>query len=628
MTTQNRSRRASAVASFPWLTVEISLWGLLLLISLGLRLLRLDAAPLNSTEAYDALAAWRFAHGQGAPTTTGYSPLLFSAQWFTFLVFGANDLVARLLPALAGTLLTLAPALLHHQLGRLGALAAAALLTISPTALTLSRTASGDVLVALSALLCTVGLLHFLSNHQSPITNLQYPISNTLSPYLLPLGLALMLVSSPLAYSALIALGAALLLVTLIDVQGRAQIKRGWATFRAFPNAPLYMLGVFLGSFVLLSTAFGWHFGGVAAAADLLPQWVDGFVRWPDSVNLVYPAFILAFYEPLILLMGGVGVVIATFQGNAGSLFMALWSVVALLLALIRPGRGPGDILLVLVPLACLAGLALDMLVEGLRRRGHWLNEGLYVAVSLPLWAYLVINLVTYSSRSGQYSDINLLFLRLSMPTYLSLVIATAFLLLVLAVGIGLVQGFGPALRGLGLSTTLALFLFTISTAWGVSQNRPADPREPLVLEPTATEVRLLRDTLSRVSSERQGDAHAIDLTLLTDDLALQWALRDFRQAHVAALSETPSLTSAVIAPQALGTPPLAGTYVGQSFPVRRRWETDGLACSWNPVQIGFDQARQLDCSSLVDWLVFRRSRERPAEDRVVLWLRHELVNR
>jgi 4-amino-4-deoxy-L-arabinose transferase-like glycosyltransferase len=629
MTTQNRSRRASAVASFPWLTVEISLWGLLLLISLGLRLLRLDAAPLNSAEAHDALAAWRFAQGQGAPTTTGYSPLLFSAQWFTFLVFGGNDLIARLLPALAGTLLTLAPALLRRQLGRLGALAAAALLTISPTALTLSRTASGDVLVALGTLLCTVGLFHFLTNHTTnEAANTQSPISNTLSPYLLPLGLALMLVSSPLAYSALIALGAALLLVTLIDLQSRDQIRRGWAAFRTLPNAPLYMLGVFLGSFVLLSTAFGWHFGGVAAAADLLPQWLDGFVRWPDSVSLIYPAFILVFYEPLILLVGGVGVVIATVRGNARSLFMALWSVVALLLALIRPGRGPGDILLVLVPLACLAGLALEMLVEGLRRRGHWLNEGLYLIVSLPLWAYLVINLVTYSSRSGQYSDINLLFLRLSMPTYLSLVIATAFLLLVLAVGIGLVQGFGPALRGLGLSTTLALLLFTISAAWGVSQSRPADPREPLVLEPTATEVRLLRDTLSRVSIERHGAAHAIDLTLLTDDPALKWALRDFRQAHVTAVSETPSLTSAVIAPQTLGTPPLAGTYVGQSFPVRRRWETDSLACSWNPVQIGFDQARQLDCSSLVDWLVFRRSREHPAEDRVVLWLRHELVGR
>jgi predicted membrane-bound mannosyltransferase len=462
MTIQNRSRRASIATSFPWLTTEISLWGFLLLISLGLRLLHLDAAPLNATEARDGLAAWHFAQGQGAPATTGYSPLLFSAQWFSFLVFSANDLTARLLPALAGTVLTLAPALLRRQIGRLGALAAGALLAISPTALTLSRTASGDVLVALGALLVTAGLFHFLTYHPPDEgANTQY----SLFTYLLPLGLALMFVSSPLAYSALIALGAALMLVALIDPQNRDRLKQTWAALSALSNWPLYMLGVFLATFVLLSTAFGWHFGGLAAAADLLPQWLDGFVRWPDSLSLTYPAFILVFYEPFILLAGGIGLVIATVRGNAPSLFVALWSIVALLLALIRPGRGPGDVLLVLVPLVCLAGLTLEALVEGLRRKGHWLNEGLYLIISLPLWAYLVINLTTYSSRPGQYSDVNLLFLRLSLPTYLSLVIATAFLLLVLAVGIGLMQGFGPALRGLGLSTMSVLLIYTISTS-------------------------------------------------------------------------------------------------------------------------------------------------------------------
>ena len=157
MTSKNHSRQADAVTPLPWLTIEFTLWGLLLLAALGLRLLRLDAAPLSTIEARDALAAWRFATGGGAPTTTGYSPALFSGQWFIFLIFGASDLAARLLPALAGGGLVLTPVLLRQHLGRLGALAAGTLLALSPTALTLSRSASGDVLVALGALLCVAG---------------------------------------------------------------------------------------------------------------------------------------------------------------------------------------------------------------------------------------------------------------------------------------------------------------------------------------------------------------------------------------------------------------------------------------------------------------------------------------
>ncbi len=625
MTAKRQACQVDLPGPFPWLTVEIGLWALLLFISLGLRLLRLDAAPLNAVEARDALAAWRFSQGQGEPQALGYSPLLFSAQWFTFLVFGANDVTARLLPAVAGTALTLTPALLRQHFGRIGALAAGTLLTLSPTALTLSRTASGDVLVALGTLLCTVGLGLFLEDRlDSETLNTQCrPLSTTV--FFAPVGTALMLVSSPLAYSALLSVGIALLLIALADPQNRKRLRRGWTALRTMPRLTSYLLAALLGSLVLLSTGFAWHFEGLAAASDLLPQWLAGFVRWPDSPSLIYPVLILLFYEPLIALVGGVGVALAFVRGNPHSLFTALWSIAALLLALIRPGHSAGDVLLVLVPLACLAGLALEALFQGLRRRGHWLNECLYLVVSAPLWAYLAINLATYSSRSGSYTYINLPVINISLPTYVSLVGVAVLLLLVLAMGIGFVQGPGPALRGLGLSM-LALLLYTISTSWGVSQTRPADPRELLMLEPTATEVQLLRESLARASIERYGDAHAIDVTMLTDDPVLNWVLREFRAVRVTDLTETPSRTLAVIAPTTLGTPPLGGSYIGQSFPLRRRWRTDSLACGWIQAQTPFDQMPQFECGSLVEWLGFRRSRDRPVEEQVVLWLRQDLA--
>jgi hypothetical protein len=388
-----------------------------------------------------------------------------------------------------------------------------------------------------------------------------------------------------------------------------------------------HALSLLLLSAVLLSTTFAWHFGGLGAAAALFSQWLNDFVRWPDSPSFGYPGLILVFYEPLTLFLGGVGLALVAFRRNRYTLFMSLWSVLALALALIRPGHGPGDVVLVLLPLACLGGTTVFALIEGLRRAGHWLNEGLFLAVSGALWAYLLLNLGIYSSRPAQYTQLDLLFINLSLPTFLISGMATALLLLVLAVTIGLVQGSESALRGLAVSALLPLLLFTIATAVGVSQNRPADPRELLVLEPTATEVRLLKESLTRLSVERQGGTFAIDLTLLADDSALAWVLRDFQDARFTAAVDTSASTAAIVAPYIPGSPLLGEEYVGQTFPLRRRWRPESLKCSWDRVQLGLDQVHQLDCSTLMQWFVYRRGTERPLEEHVVLWLRQDVFS-
>ncbi len=634
---EDKTRRTNSAIPFPWLTLEIALWGLLLALALGLRLLRLDAAPLNAAEARGALAAWRFADGQGAPLGGDYSPALFSGQWFAFLMLGASDQVARLWPALAGAGLVLAPALLRKQLGRWGALIAGFLLALSPTALTLSRTATGDVLAALGALLCAAGLWRWVDRPQH---------DKTPAMYLLPLGLALVLASSPLAYSALFSLGIALLLL-LTETKTRARLLSSWMAFRATPDLARYALGVLAGGLALISTAFAWNMGGLGAAAHLLTEWLQGFVHWPDSPSLLYPLLILFVYEPLILLTGLVGMFLAAQRASrpqdpehATARFMALWSIAALALALIRPGHGPGDTLLVLVPLACLGGLALDELIRAQRPLGgqrplgvggpsSWLNTGLFIAISMPLWFHLLLNLTNYARRSTQYINLNLLSTQIALPTFLSLALLSLVLLLVLLVVGSAAQGAEPTLYDLGVSTLLALLLFTVSAAWNVSQNRPADPREPLVLEPTAPEIRLLTSTLARLSSERHKDDHAIDLSVLSDDPALAWELRNFYQARFIEAAGGALSTSTIITHYSLGTPELGEQgYIGQTIPLRRRWEAGGLNCRWYTPPDQPDPVRQLDCSALVQWLVFRRSPTQPAQEQVVLWLRQDLVTR
>jgi hypothetical protein len=673
-------------SALPWLTVEVSLWGLLLAISLVVRLLHLDAAPLNHDEAQGALAALRFARGEGAAAGIAYSPLLFAAQWLSFGLFSASALTARLLPALAGMALTLAPFLLRRQIGRIGALAAGLLLALSPTALTLSRTGSGDILVALGALACAAGLAHVLTGpairrvatsregedgqEPAPETalaqvtpaerdfvparetffqtghqgahNLPAPAHDTALiemsrpdrvpagtayatrlTYLIPVGLALMLVSGPLAYSALLSLGLAMLLLALADAQGRSRLARTFERLRAASQVGLQLLATFLGTFVLLSTAFGWNLAGLGAAAALLPEWAGGFVHWADSLSPAYPALVLVLYEPLILFLGGAGVVLSTLRANnRTALMMGLWSIVALLLALFRPGHTAGDVLLVSLPLAVLAGVALQALWDSLQRWGEWRIEGLFLALSLPLWAYLALNLTMYTSRPAQYAALPLLVATVAVPSRLILALTALILQLILTVTFGYLLGRRAAVRGIGVSLCLALLVYTLSAGWGVSQNRPADPREPLLNQPTAPEIRLLEQTLTRYSLERTKDAYAAEVTVLADDPALAWSLRDFRQVHFVDLVEPPIAGDVVIAPLQPQVPPWGTDFAGQVFTLRRQWSAREPGCAWIGAQTNLGREYELDCHTLADWLLFRRGSTPGAVEQVVLWVR------
>jgi hypothetical protein len=618
--------RIATRAPFDWLSIEVALWALLLGVSLALRFVRLDVAPLSSSEAQDALAAWRFAQGQGAPTSTGYSPVLFAGQWLSFVLASANEWTARLLPALAGTFLVATPALLRDQLGRISALWTGVLFALSPTALFLSRFASGDILVALGAMLCIGGMGRLVAQTRTtqPSSGQQLAQSMVVGAS----GLALMLAAGPLGYSATITIVLALGLLAIIDPVSRDQLSATWAWIRQTPNLTYYGLGSFAAVFVVLSTAFSWHYGGLAAAADLVSQWLSGFVRWSDSLGPGYPGALLVTYEPLILFTSIAGVVLAAKRRAPMPRFFALWSLLALVLSWLRPGRGPGDVLLVLLPLACLGGMALAHLTDSTRRHGHWANEGLFLAVTLPLWIYLLINLANYTSQPGEYSQFSLVVIRVSLPTFLSLAIVSGFMVLVIAAGIGFVYGPASAMRGLALSATVALFVYTAATSIGLTQNRANDPRELVVRDPTASETRLMVETLAHISNKRSGDDHAIDVTVLSDDPALSWLLRDFKQARVTEPSGAPSSASIVVAPQTLGTPALGDEYFGQSFPLRRHWAPQSIGCQWNQVQLGVEQVTQLDCNALASWLIYRRSPDPPTEEKVVVWLRKDLAGR
>ena len=553
------------------------MWIIIVVLALALRLTHLDVAPLNASEAREAMLAWRV--GQSFQTAN-YSPLLLAANTLLFTVCGASDALARLWPALFGSVLALTPFLLRRRIGRVGALAAGLYLTLSPTALLASRQLDGAVVAAVGAMAFLGGLVSFRDTDRRSWL------------ILAAAGLALALTSSPTAYGLLLPLALAWLILSRFTFH----VSR-------FASHASHFLLMFLLAVLSFSTGLGWNPAGLGAAGDLFPAWIARFAPVSDAV--ASPLTLLGVYESLALIFGLGGLVWAVRRGQRFGALLGLWAGLGALLLILMPGRTLLDLLWVLLPLVLLVGIAAQALVRSLQARGSWLNEGLYVLLVLILWAHCYLVLVRYA-ETGNVAD-------------LALVLLTVVLQMLLAAVFALAVSLDTALRGIAVSTGVALLAVTLSAGWNLAHVRPSDPRELLVRQPTAVEVRDLVQTLRDLSWRETGMPTSRPFTLeAAPDSVLAWYLRDFSAARrVERLSD---FGGALVTWHRGHEPdrpapalPDGVEYVGQSFALRRSWDAREIACVWEwPPR----------CQTAVGWLLLRRTPSAPVTDEwAAFWL-------
>ena len=570
-----------------WLTVEVALYILIGMIATGLRFYALGAQPLRESEAAQALAAWRFYQGnlKGA---TGYSPLLFLGNVFCFALLGASEAMARLVPALSGTVLAVLPYFLRRHLGRSGALAASILLALSPSTLFFSRHLGGPIVVTACVLAVLVGFFGYLDSKQPKYA------------YLTAGALALSLSTAPLIYTFVLIFGTFLLLLGLVDRlanvdMGWSAVLVAWRTAREekdlLKNSAL-VLAVVL---VLVCTAFLLNFAGLPAALDFLPTWLAQLGPQPDAQPWYYYLQLLVLYEPLILVFGLIGLVYHYLrQRDILTTFLLYWTVAATVIYALTGQKAPGNVLLLVLPLALLASLLLGRFWDQLAQAATWGAEGLFVALSLPVVVYFAIQLAGYASN-GQ-------------AVYLYLALVSLVVLPSLIALCWMWLGQGPALRCGGIILLLVLAMLTVGLSVGLNYHRAADPREPMVAEATSPGVVDLATTLERVSSHQEGDPHTIAITVeeATGPI-LAWHLRNFGNTRFVEQLSSSIETPVVITPAKEEEPTLGGSYVGQSF---------ALQATWNP--------QGLTRTERVRWLLYREA-PTPVKSRdVVLWVRQQ----
>ncbi len=596
-------------ASTPVLTMERAAYVAIGLLAAGLRFFQLGLQPLTEGEALQALAAYRFTQGASLAAPAGTLPALFTGNVLGFTLLGADDLTARWLPALVGLILALLPYGLRQRLGRGGALAASLLLAISPSAVYFSRTLDAAILVAACGLALVVGLINYVDTQRPGYL------------YLAAAALGLGLSAGSGIYTLLLIIALFVLGLYLIErvwsrQSGWSSVLVAWGAARGEKNLLLKSGGVLAGTFGLVTMAFALHPAGVGHAADLIGTWFASFLPEAGGQPALYPLLLLLRYELLILVLGLVELLRWVIKGGskepneaAGSAFphtafLVVWALLALLIIVAAGHRPGGNILLVTVPLALLAGQGVERTCRWISRRQRWRDVALIATVAVGLGIFVYLQLAFYSSAS-QSNTVSVAGVTLyASVTYLILVAVGVVLLIALGAAAWYWRGRSLVLGGGWLAMVIMLGLFGIKAMWNLSFSPAADPLDLMVPEATAPGVRMLVQELEDLSMARLGDTHT--LAFAVDEATgpvVAWYLRPFgQQTAVGHLSAPPDTQVAVtLAQQDL---PIGETYRGQGFPLRARWAPWGLR----------DQ-------SLMRWLLFNEGSQPVVDQEVVLWV-------
>ncbi|MBN1934361.1 MAG: TIGR03663 family protein [Anaerolineae bacterium] len=147
------------------INLEVALYILLAVVATVAVFYNLGARTISHDESLHALYSWKLYAGQGYEhNPMMHGPFLFHANALAYFLLGSSDFAARIVPALFGIALVLLPAFLRKELGRVGALAVAALTLISPSTLFHARYIRNDIYMMVWAMLMAIALFRYLDS--------------------------------------------------------------------------------------------------------------------------------------------------------------------------------------------------------------------------------------------------------------------------------------------------------------------------------------------------------------------------------------------------------------------------------------------------------------------------------
>ncbi len=557
------------------------LYALAFLLALALRLAHLGAMPLTDAEAAPALQALRIAQGS-SPALAPHPFYILSTAILFFLYGSGTDSLARLIPALIGSLLVLAPLLFDGRLRPRPGLILAFFIALDPGLTTLSRQAASPIF-AIAFFIFTVAC--FSKNKHS----------------LAGFFAALFLLSGPSIWPGLLGLGITWAIFQAFNTHRHSHPSTDGQDSQPSESTPLpsafrippAALSSFLITFLVAGTLFFIAPKGLSAALASIPAYIKSWLT-PSNVPAARVFFSLLVYQPLAFLLALIAIIRGWVNGGRRIIFLSIWFLVSLLLVIFLPSRQIADLAWTIIPLLTLASIELARNVNIYPEERSEVGGVVFLTIFIWVFAWLDFSsIVWFPSNTREY----IIRFWLLIGSLTLLVVS----LILVAAGwstrtarLGGVWGLVFALGALGFGGTL-----------GSAGLRGSAFPELWWPSAIPMQSRLLEASVSEISNLGMGNNDAVPVAIVgVDSPALEWTLRDHQVQVVDALDANSSPYFVVTPVE--NDPVLVAAYRGQDF-------------SWRFTPMW-------DSTPAADWIRWLTLREMPqAGETIILWARDDL---
>jgi uncharacterized protein (TIGR03663 family) len=333
-------------------TAEHLGWSLVAAYALLTRLTALGARPLDPDEARRALAALAIAKHAAAPHGSWITIL----QGWLFAELGAHDATARIVVALCGLLLIASAFAMRPYLGRAGALALAAILTLSPSVTYFLRTGS-TMIASIAFMVIAIAIAESMRTRP-----------RTLAAIGLGAAIGASVATDPIGYATSVSVAIALIFVAIYDAltidHPRLRARIWWERRRALVIvAAIVAIAIWLP----LTTAFFTRPLLEAIRSDLTAAFISPAVGLHHGMHTVIP--ILGFYEfsILILAIAGAATIMSSQARSIFAVWTMVWTIVSAALFISIGANHPSAVVGLLIPLTMLASFAIERMHHSLR---------------------------------------------------------------------------------------------------------------------------------------------------------------------------------------------------------------------------------------------------------------------
>ncbi|HEX3247045.1 MAG TPA: flippase activity-associated protein Agl23, partial [Chloroflexota bacterium] len=484
----------------------------LMVVGFLLRIHDIGVRAFHHDESLHATYSWYLYSGRGyVHDPLMHGPEQFHVNALIFFLFGDNDVTARLQYVLLGTFIIGLPYFVRHELGRLAAIIAAIILTISPGFLYFSRFAREDMPFAFFTMLMAVGLFGYIRTRQRKYL------------YVFSAALSLSFATKEATYITGFIWTA--FIVAMIAL--RRFVRDGDEMLASIRSLSLGLVGrcflIFLGIYVLLFTTFLTNLGNpweclagrpctqggiVSGSYGALKYWIDQHDVQRGGQPWFYYLLLLSLYEfiPLSLTLAAVW----QRKFNLFGKFCLFWSIGAVLLYSYAGEKMPWLILHLTLPMILTGSPVLARWIQGVRT-ATWRSVDLRYAVGLwfAIIAFAVSLVAIYAVQWLNVIDGQAL--GLERLTIIVVIVGSVAGLVWLARRSRL-----PVVRtGLVCALLAASTAFYIRTSWLATYEHGDVPKDMLIYVQSSPDVVWVTRELERIGFQTgQGK----DLRILMDN--------------------------------------------------------------------------------------------------------------